>query len=69
MIVNIAYKAERAGVPVVCVDPACTSRECSRCHHIYRRNRPSQAVFDAPGPIEAIDDLSANPGRLPGWLT
>ncbi|MDH6218532.1 RNA-guided endonuclease InsQ/TnpB family protein [Streptomyces pseudovenezuelae] len=41
----IAYKAKRVGVPVVQVDPAHTSRECSRCHHVDRRNRPSQAVF------------------------
>ncbi|MGC2998815.1 RNA-guided endonuclease InsQ/TnpB family protein [Streptomyces sp. G35A] len=41
----IAYKARRAGVPVVYVDPAYTSQECSQCHHIDRRNRPSQAVF------------------------
>lgn len=41
----IAYKAERAGVPVVHVDPAYSSRECSRCHHIEKANRPSQAVF------------------------
>ena len=41
----IAYKARRAGVPVVHVDPAHTSRQCSQCHHIDRRNRPSQAVF------------------------
>lgn len=41
----IAYKAERAGVPVVYVDPAYTSQECSGCHYIDKRNRPSQAVF------------------------
>lgn len=41
----IKYKAERAGVPVVYVDPAYTSQECSDCHHIDKRNRPSQAVF------------------------
>ncbi|MGW3287579.1 RNA-guided endonuclease InsQ/TnpB family protein [Streptomyces sp. NPDC001002] len=41
----IAYKARRAGVPVVYVNPAYTSQECSRCHHIDRRNRPTQATF------------------------
>jgi IS605 OrfB family transposase len=41
----IAYKAQRAGVPVVYVDPAYTSQECSGCHCIDKRNRPSQAVF------------------------
>ncbi|MFJ2833363.1 RNA-guided endonuclease InsQ/TnpB family protein, partial [Streptomyces sp. NPDC087263] len=35
----IAYKAKRAGVSVVYVDPAYTSRECSHCHHIDKRNR------------------------------
>ncbi|MFF5476793.1 RNA-guided endonuclease InsQ/TnpB family protein [Streptomyces sp. NPDC012935] len=41
----IAYKARRAGVPVVHVTPAYTSQECSHCHHIDKRNRPHQAVF------------------------
>jgi putative transposase len=41
----ISYKAERAGVPVVYVNPAYTSQECSGCHYVDRRNRPSQAVF------------------------
>lgn len=41
----IGYKAERAGVPVVYVNPAYTSQECSGCHYVDRRNRPSQAVF------------------------
>ncbi|MBZ9640517.1 RNA-guided endonuclease TnpB family protein [Streptomyces sp. PSKA30] len=41
----IEYKARRVGVPVVYVDPAYTSQECSRCHHIDKRNRPNQAEF------------------------
>ncbi|GHH66198.1 hypothetical protein FHS35_008766 [Streptomyces umbrinus] len=39
----IAYKARRAGVPVIHIDPAYTSQECSQCHHIERGNRPDQA--------------------------
>lgn len=43
----IVYKAERAGVPVVFVDPAYTSQQCSapECGHIEKRNRPNQAEF------------------------
>ncbi|MFE9171454.1 RNA-guided endonuclease InsQ/TnpB family protein [Streptomyces kebangsaanensis] len=41
----IAYKARRAGVPVVYVDPAYTSRTCAQCGHLDRANRVSQARF------------------------
>ncbi|MGP4090377.1 RNA-guided endonuclease InsQ/TnpB family protein [Streptomyces sp. KR55] len=41
----IAYKARRAGVPVVYVDPAYTSRTCAECGHIDQANRVSQAWF------------------------
>jgi IS605 OrfB family transposase len=41
----IEYKARRAGVRVVFVDPAYTSQECVECHHIDKRNRPNQAEF------------------------
>jgi putative transposase len=41
----IAYKARKAGVPVVYVDPAYTSRTCAECGHIDRANRVSQAWF------------------------
>ncbi|WP_323186988.1 transposase [Streptomyces sp. NBC_00365] len=41
----IAYKARKAGVPVVYVDPAYTSRTCAECGHIDKANRVSQAWF------------------------
>lgn len=41
----VSYKAQRAGVPVVLVDPRNTSRGCSRCGFVDKRNRRSQAEF------------------------
>nr|WP_241990100.1 MULTISPECIES: transposase [unclassified Streptomyces] len=41
----VEYKARRAGVPLVYVDPAHTSRQCSECGHIDRKNRVGQATF------------------------
>ena len=45
----IGYKARRAGVPVVYVDPAWTSRTCADCGHAGRGNRVSQALFICRG--------------------
>ncbi|MGW8764307.1 zinc ribbon domain-containing protein [Streptomyces sp. NPDC055815] len=39
------YKARRVGVPLVYVDPAYTSQQCSECGHIDRKNRVDQATF------------------------
>lgn len=41
----ISYKARRAGVQVVYVNPAFTSRMCAACGHVDRANRISQAWF------------------------
>lgn len=41
----IEYKAQRAGLPVVAVDPRNTSRSCPCCGHIDKANRPNQATF------------------------
>jgi IS605 OrfB family transposase len=41
----VEYKAKPAGVRVVAVDPRNSSRECVRCGHIDKANRPNQATF------------------------
>ncbi len=41
----VAYKARRAGVPVLFVDAHYTSQACSCCGCIDKRNRPDQATF------------------------
>jgi IS605 OrfB family transposase len=42
----LAYKAKRAGVAFVEVDPAYTSQTCSACGWVDKRNRRCQAVFE-----------------------
>ncbi|MEU5069143.1 transposase [Streptomyces virginiae] len=62
----VEYKAKRAGVPLVYVDPAYTSRQCSECGHIDRKNRADQATFAcrACGFLANADDnASHNIGR------
>lgn len=41
----VSYKAKRAGVPVVFVDPRNTSRQCRECGCIDKKNRLNQAEF------------------------
>ena len=41
----LTYKAKRAGVPMVAVDPRNTSKKCSACGCIDAKNRPNQATF------------------------
>ncbi len=55
----IVYKAAQAGVPVVFVDPANTSRTCPVCGHVDKRNRRSQSEFQCrrcghAGPTDVI---------------
>jgi putative transposase len=42
----VAYKARRAGVAFVEVDPAYTSQTCSACGWVDKRNRRSQSEFE-----------------------
>jgi putative transposase len=41
----IVYKAQRAGIPGCFVDPRNSSRTCSKCGYVAKRNRRSQAEF------------------------
>ncbi|MFJ5553612.1 RNA-guided endonuclease InsQ/TnpB family protein, partial [Streptomyces sp. NPDC093225] len=62
----VEYKARRAGVPLVYVDPAYTSQQCSECGHIDRRNRQSQASFACRScgiVLHADDNASHNIAR------
>lgn len=42
---KLAYKCQRAGVPLVFVDPRHTSQQCAECGYIERGNRPNQSTF------------------------
>ncbi|WP_234365267.1 RNA-guided endonuclease InsQ/TnpB family protein [Streptomyces sp. RTd22] len=65
----IAYKARRAGVPVVYVDPAYTSRTCAQCGHIDKANRVSQAWFACRscGFVDHADRNSSRNIRARAW--
>ncbi|CAM3639715.1 RNA-guided endonuclease TnpB family protein [Nocardiopsis gilva] len=45
----ITYKARRAGVPLVFVDPAYTSQTCAECDHVDKRSRVDQGTFICRG--------------------
>ncbi|WP_432972637.1 RNA-guided endonuclease InsQ/TnpB family protein [Dactylosporangium sp. CA-233914] len=42
----LVYKARRAGVPLVEVDPRYTSQTCAACGYRDKRNRPDQEAFN-----------------------
>lgn len=60
------YKARRAGVPLVAVDPRYTSQQCPRCGNIDKANRPNQCTFSclscghsAPADTNAAVNIAA----------
>ena len=62
----ITYKAERAGVSVILVDPRNTSRTCPKCGCVDKRNRRSQSLFScvscgfsAPADTNAAVNIAA----------
>ncbi|KQV99171.1 RNA-guided endonuclease TnpB family protein, partial [Streptomyces sp. Root369] len=65
----IAYKARKAGVPVMHVDPAYTSRTCAECGHIDQANRVSQAWFACRscGFVDHADRNSSRNIRARAW--
>ncbi len=66
---KIRYKAERAGVPLVFVDPRNTSRQCPASGHTERANRPTQALFRGVvcGYSGAADCVAAVNIAVRGW--
>ena len=42
---KLARLEEQFGIQIIAVNPAYTSQECSRCHHVSKNNRKSQKDF------------------------
>ena len=57
----LTYKAARAGIPVILVDPRDTSRGCPECGVVDKRNRPTQDRFSCVecGHKQAADFVGA----------
>jgi putative transposase len=65
----LEYKAKRAGVRVIVVDPRNTSRTCPSCDHCAKENRPDQATFQCQrcGLAGLADYIAALNIRVRGW--
>ncbi|WP_433462680.1 RNA-guided endonuclease InsQ/TnpB family protein [Spirillospora sp. CA-128828] len=68
----IAYKAQRAGVPVLEVDAAYTSQTCPRCGHVCRKNRPTRDDFTCmvcglAGPADHIAAVNVTRRARTAW--
>jgi putative transposase len=69
----IAYKAERAGVPVLWVDAAYTSQMCPRCGHTERANRPTRDHFccrrcGLAGPADVVAGVNVRNRARSAWV-
>jgi IS605 OrfB family transposase len=70
----LAYKAHRAGVPFLQVDPAYTSQTCPNpwCGHISRKNRPTRGRFlcvacGLAGPADHIAAVNVRQRARTAW--
>ncbi|GAA4508389.1 RNA-guided endonuclease TnpB family protein [Actinoallomurus oryzae] len=69
----IAYKARRAGVPFIEVDPAYTSQRCPRCGHTERGNRPTRDHFccrrcGLAGPADHVAGVNVRDRARSAWV-
>ncbi|MDQ0600758.1 putative transposase [Streptomyces canus] len=69
----IAYKAKRAGVPYIEVDPAYTSQRCPRCGHTERANRPTRDTFRCrrcglAGPADHVAGVNVRDRARSAWV-
>ena len=69
----IAYKARRAGVPFIEVDPAYTSQRCPRCGHTARNNRPTRDHFHCrrcglAGPADVVAGVNVRDRARSAWV-
>jgi putative transposase len=69
----VEYKARRAGVPFIEVDPAYTSQRCPRCGHTERANRPTRDHFSCrrcglAGPADHVAGVNVRDRARSAWV-
>jgi putative transposase len=69
----LEYKARRAGVPFIEVDPAYTSQVCPRCGHTERANRPTRDHFSCrrcglAGPADHVAGVNVRNRARSAWV-
>ncbi|MFI6097070.1 RNA-guided endonuclease InsQ/TnpB family protein [Lentzea sp. NPDC051213] len=70
---HIAYKARRAGVPLLEVDARYTSQMCPRCRHTERSNRPTRDSFlcrrcGLAGPADVVAAVNVRDRARSAWV-